>query len=182
MGGTSVQRPTRYGSRRGYGFWLFAILVAVAVLTQACSDNTGPAGPHFQNGQTVPTVGTADTAAGLVTTVIPDSTVVPTGHETGITVLVTNLNGFPIPGRQVQLVADGGQFQGPAIGVTDARGRFVTIFLCRAADDGTTRTISVFVQGATGTAATQPITCGTPSGATGGGTTGGTTSGTTSGT
>ena len=177
MGGTFVQRPTGSRPHRGYRFWLVAVLAAVAALAQACSDNSGPAGPHFQSGQTVPTVGTADTAAGLVTTVIPDSTVVPTGHETGITVLVTNLNGFPIPGRQVQLVADGGQFQGPAIGVTDARGRFVTIFLCRAADDGTTRTISVFVQGATGTAATQPITCGTPSGATGG-----TTSGTTSGT
>ena len=172
MGGTLVQRPTGYGPRRDYRFWLVAILAAVVVLIQACSDNTGPAGPHFQNGQTVPTVGTADTAAGLVTTVIPDSTTVPTGHETGITVLVTNLNGFPIPGRQVQLVADGGQFQTPALGVTDARGRFVTIFVCLASDDGLTRTIKVFVQGATGTAgaaggapgvaaATQPIACGT---------------------
>jgi Calx-beta domain len=137
---------------RQAGFWCLAVVLLAGLLSQACSDNEGPAGPTFGSGQT----GTADTAADIRVQVAVNPNTIRLGQRAGITVLATNTNGRPLQGRHVQVSTTVGRLD-RVDGFTDAAGKFVTFLTITDADARnaaglTEAEVTAFVEGAVGTA------------------------------
>jgi Calx-beta domain len=137
---------------RHAGFWCLAVVLLAGLLSQACSDNKGPAGPRFGSGQT----GTADTAADIRVQVAVNPNTIRLGQRAGITVLATNTNGRPLQGRHVQVSTTVGRLD-RVDGFTDAAGKFVTFLTITDADARnaaglTEAEVTAFVEGAVGTA------------------------------
>jgi hypothetical protein len=143
MDSTPTTMSTKTARYRGRWFFIPALLVAVGAVMLACSDNSGPAGPHFSNGQAVPTTGQADTAAQIIIRVVANPASTEPGRRVGITVLVTNLNGAPLAGRRVVVnsTVNSANAKGAidqAIGTTDSNGIYQTTLLVRCVDAGVT--------------------------------------------
>jgi hypothetical protein len=137
---------------RHAGFWCLAVVLLAGLLSQACSDNKGPAGPTLGAGQT----GTADTAADIRVQVAVNPNTIRLGQRAGITVLATNTNGRPLQGRHVQVSTTVGRLD-RVDGFTDAAGKFVTFLTITDADARnaaglTEAEVTAFVEGAVGTA------------------------------
>jgi hypothetical protein len=133
--------------------------MAAGLLVVACSDNSGPAGPSFQNGQTVPVTGTAPTAKDIKVQVVANPASTEPGRRVGITVFVTNTNGQPLAGKKVVVnTSTNTKALGTvdaALGTTDANGIYQTtvVVRCNDAVDNAgsplvTLTVDAFVEGA----------------------------------
>jgi Calx-beta domain len=151
---TAARRGGAMGKTRSRqaGFWCLAVVLLAGLLSQACSDNKGPAGPTFGSGQT----GTADTAADIRVQVAVNPNTIRLGQRAGITVLATNTNGRPLQGRHVQVSTTVGRLD-RVDGFTDAAGKFVTFLTITDADARnaaglTEAEVTAFVEGAVGTA------------------------------
>jgi hypothetical protein len=125
-------------------------LALVSALVQACSDNSGPAGPKFGAGQ----VGHVDSAAQIVVQVAINPNTIELGRRAGITVLATNPNGRPLENKHVQLSTTVGTLD-RVDGFTDGFGKFVAFLLVTAQDAANAgglvqATVTAFVEGATG--------------------------------
>jgi hypothetical protein len=116
--------------------WIAAWLIAAGLLVQSCSDNSGPAGPSFQNGQTVPVTGTAPTTTQIVVQVVANPSSTEPGRRVNATVIVTNVNGLPLAGRQVTVFTTAGGTVDNPVGTTDANGTYTTTVIVRCADTG----------------------------------------------
>jgi hypothetical protein len=130
----------------------------VAVLTQACSDNEGPAGPHVQNGQTVPTTGHAATAADIKVQVAVNPNVIEPDTSAGVTAIVTNTNGFPLAGQNVQFSTSLGTLNQTVV-MTNALGQASTFLKIsgQQASASQSATVTAFVDGATPGTATVTV-------------------------
>lgn len=148
------------GSRR-HGFGALAALGLLALLVQACSDNKGPAGPTFPSSQ----IGTADDAGGVFIIMRANPATIQVGQTTGITVIAQNINGFPLPGRDVQMRVDVGSLE-PVSGRTDANGTFITFLTVRSTDAASipscTVTAEAFISGARQTLPVTVVGCTVP--------------------
>jgi hypothetical protein len=138
------------------------------VLLQACSDNNGSTGPTFacregtSGGRTLaecvgspaPTTGFANTSAEIrVQVAINPNTITP-GRRAGITAIVTNLNGQPLAGKNVNFTTDVGTLDNNE-GVTNKEGKSSTTLSITAQDvaNATAKsfaTVIAFVDGASG--------------------------------
>lgn len=142
------------------------------VLIQACSDNNGSTGPTFEcreakagasaralaecTKSSAPSTGFANTSEDIRVVVgINPSTVTP-GHErVGVTASVRNKNGQPLAGKTVQFSTDVGSLD-QTVGTTNAGGTFSTSLRISPSDAANAQglkeaTVTVFVEGATGT-------------------------------
>jgi hypothetical protein len=129
-------------------------LALVSALVQACSDNTGPAGPSFGSGG-AGQVGHADSAAQILVQVAVNPNTIELGRQAGITVLATNPNGRALPNKHVQLSTTVGTLN-RVDGFTDAGGKFVAFLRITEQDAANAAglvqaTITAFVEGAVGT-------------------------------
>jgi len=124
MGATPTRRAMGSRRYRGPELWILAILVMVGALVQACTDNSGPAGPSF-GGTTVPV--TSDSGAANVVNLLVS--VGPGGDQFTFTVFVRGATGKPIEGASVFVSTNLGRLS-PTDGVTDASGRFVSVLTC----------------------------------------------------
>jgi hypothetical protein len=160
-------RSTGSGRSR---IWLLALLLLVGgALVQACTNQTSGGGPSFPSGQT----GTADFPEAIIVRVGVNANTIELNRKAGITVLVTNFNGFPLEGKHVQMSTSFGRLD-IVDGFTDVDGKFVTFLFCDPDIGSGIATVTAFVQGAIGTAT---VTCGGGAAPTAGGTGTGTPSG-----
>jgi hypothetical protein len=165
----SLDRVSR--SLRGVRPWtltVLGLLLMAGTMLQACSDNNGNTGPVFEcreqkGGVKVlaqctagPAPVTGDGIGGPGGTVFVQVTVNPgtidRGRRATVLTIVSNLNGFPLPGRRVFLAPSVGRLDATS-GVTNSAGLFSTsLFIpCEVAPD-TAVTISAVVDGVTATA------------------------------
>ncbi len=171
MDATPTLRAMTSRRYRGGRPWTLAILLSVAaLLIQACSDNSGPAGPSFQctearTAQTrtvsaaatcgpAPSTGHADTAGQIRVQVGVNPNTIEIGRRAGVTVFVTNTNGLPLPDKLVQLSPDVGTLD-VTVGRTNAQGQFSSSLRIAATDTTagkTSATVTAFVEGAVGNA------------------------------
>jgi hypothetical protein len=135
-----IERYAKHLGRMRTRLWVAVWLVTAGLLVQSCSDNSGPAGPAFQNGQTVPVTGTAPTNAQIVVQVVVNPSSTEPGRRVNATAIVTDFNGLPLAGRRVTIFAIGGGTAGGTVdnpvGITDANGTYTTTVIVRCADTG----------------------------------------------
>lgn len=145
----------RAGFRRRHALWVAAVVLLAGGLFQACTDNSGPAGPGLGAGET----GSADTTAQVRVQITINPGVIRRGSFTHVTVVVTNIpGGQALPGKRVNLSTNGGVLS-DAVGVTDANGEFRTLLNAPCETTFTSATVIAFVQGSGGaTSASQILT------------------------
>ena len=151
-------------SRRVFGrrgrWWprtgLLAALVLVGALVQGCSDN---------NGRVTGTDSkvTGDAIGGSIKVSVTISPgIIAVGRRGSVVVIVSSPNGFPIPGRRVDLSSTGGSLDATT-GITDASGRFSTTILVTCSDTGSV-TVTAFADNQSQVAATATATVGAGTG------------------
>ena len=123
------------------------MLVLAAVLAQGCSDNSGRATPTSATSTGDGIGGPGSVSLFAQVTVNPGT--VDRGRRASVLVIVTNANGFPLAGRNVQLTTSLGRLDQTA-GTTGADGLFsTTLFVpCEATANATGNVIAI-VEGVT---------------------------------
>jgi len=123
---------------------VLALLLVAGTLIQACSDNNGTTGPKFECREQKGGVKVLTQCTGSPARVVGDAIGGPTGtinvqvavqpgtvdrgRRAGVTFFLTNLNGFPLPGRTIAFSSNAGKFD-TLSGVTGADGTFSTTML-----------------------------------------------------
>jgi Bacterial Ig-like domain (group 1) len=134
---------------RSRGFWRprlagLAALVLAGILAQGCSDNNGRVTPTSSQ-VTGDAIGGPASLSLFVQVAINPATI-DVGRRASILVIVTNANGFPLPNRQVQLTASGGNLDATS-GVTDANGQFATTMVVPCGTAAAGGTVTAIVEG-----------------------------------
>jgi hypothetical protein len=125
---------------------VLAALVLAGILAQGCSDN---------NGRVTGTESkvTGDAVGGSVRVSVTISPgIINVGRRGSVVVIVSSPNGFPLPGRRVDLSSTGGSLDATT-GITDSSGRFSTTVLVTCGDAGTV-TVTAFADNQSQVAAT----------------------------
>ena len=153
---------------RPWTLLVLALLLVAGTLIQACSDNNGSTGPRFEcreqkggvkvlaqcTGSPAPTTGFANTAADIKVSLGINPASITPGQRAGVTAFVTNLNGLPLAGKNVQFSTDVGSLDQTVV-QTNAQGQASTTI--RISSDDVTNatgksaaTVTAFVDGAVG--------------------------------
>src|SRR5262245_56203693 len=162
-------RRRRPWAVRPWTLLVLALLLAVGTLIQACSDNNGSTGPKFEcreqkggvkvltqcTGSPAPTTGFANTAADIKVSLGINPASITPGQRAGVTAFVTNLNGLPLAGKNVQFSTDVGSLDQTVV-QTNAQGQASTSIRISASDVAnatgkSAATVTAFVDGAVGT-------------------------------
>lgn len=137
---------------------LLAAIVLAGALVQGCSDNNGRI-TGTESTVTGDGIGGPGSISMFVQVTVNPASVCP-GRRASVLTIVTNANGIPLPGRNVQLTASLGQLDA-SFGQTDSNGLFSTTILVPAATAPlATGAVTAIVQGVTSTGGT--FAAGTP--------------------
>jgi hypothetical protein len=170
-------RRRRPWAVRPWTLVVLALLLVAGTLIQACTDNDHTTGPTFacnekpvgrgagsgnarslaacpQSGGPVPTTGFANTSAEIRVQVGINPNSITPGTRAGVTAFVTNLNGQPLAGKNVQFSTDVGSLDQTVV-PTNAQGQASTTLRVTATDVAnatgkTAATVTAFVEGASG--------------------------------
>jgi hypothetical protein len=123
---------------------LLALLLA-GILAPGCSDNSGRLTPTSATTTGDGIGGPGSTSLFVQVTVNPGS--IDRGRRGSVLVIVSNANGIPLPGRNVQLSTSVGRLDATA-GTTDGGGLFsTTIFIPCEAVAGFAGVVTAIVEG-----------------------------------
>jgi hypothetical protein len=155
-------RRRRSWAVRPWTLVVLALLLVAGTLIQACSDNNGTTGPKFECREQKGGVKVLTQCTGSPARVVGDAIGGPTGtinvqvavqpgtvdrgRRAGVTFFLTNLNGFPLPGRTIAFSSNAGKFD-TLSGVTGADGTFSTTMLVTCEAVTGSGSIAVVVEG-----------------------------------